>query len=45
MANVEKLLHSAVGGVDLLSKLELLPAEERKLKQPSSRFASIFEQW
>ena len=32
MANVEKLLHSAVGGVDLLSKLELLPAEERKLK-------------
>lgn len=32
MANVERLLHGAQGGVDLLSKLELLTTEQSKLK-------------
>jgi hypothetical protein len=32
LANVEKLLHGAQGGVDLLSKLELLADEQRKLQ-------------
>jgi hypothetical protein len=32
VANVEKLLRSAPGGVDLLSKLELMPSEDKRLK-------------
>lgn len=32
MANVDKLLHGAQGGVDLLSKLELLTDEQKKLQ-------------
>ena len=32
MANVDKLLHGSSDGVDLLTKLELLPAEKKLLK-------------
>ena len=37
MANVEKLLRSAPGGVDLLSQLELLPVEAQKLKSAKTK--------
>lgn len=37
MANVEKLLHGAQEGVDLLSKLELLTTEQSKLKNAKKK--------
>ena len=37
MANVDKLLHGSSDGADLLTKLELLPAEEKLLKAAKTK--------
>ena len=41
MANVDKLLHGAEGGVDLLSKLELLTDEQKKLQSAKKKIREL----